>query len=1296
MKKLLILVLILSTFLYRSVAQENCAFDFLRKEMIKKDPEFKIKEDNLNRLVIDYLQKNQERIKTQFRTGSVLFTIPIVVHVMHTGGAIGTIYNPSDAQIIGTIDYLNQVYKGTYAGGYGAGDIQIQFALAKRTPNCANTNGIDRVNASSLPGYISSGVTGETTVGCPEVTLKDFARWDTNDYFNIWVVNKIDGNDGSNPGAIGGYAYQPTTNNEQKDGVVILASQMKANLNVITHEIGHALNLYHPFEGGENDCPANSDCNTQGDRVCDTEPIKKFSALTAPICRLNFNNPCTNLNYTINTQWNIMNYTSCKHLFTADQKVRMLASMSVYPTRATLVRPANQALISCSTDLIIQNASVSPQNINPGSQGTAIFNVRNNGSAVSGASFTALWLTKDQKFDGSPTDINLNADVSVPPLFNYQTSNQFSKQFTIPPATATGTWYIMFGADATDLVNEGDETNNQTFIPITIGAACTISTPSPLSPGTPSYTGYTISNNVPFFNWTIISGATTYKINISKEPYGASNIIHSANCINPPYQIPAGILQNGINYRWDVIAYSSCNSSCQSWISANSYFTAPSINKPDLIITNNSISSNSTLAGSTVNVFCSEKNQGNNNATSNTVGLYLSKDVAFTPGANGDFLIGNISVPSILSGNVSATQSTSIQIPLNTPPGTYYIIFWADDGNVVDESDELNNSQTSLINITGSSQTYNITTTSNPVAGGTTVGSGSYSAGQNATVTAASNSGYTFVNWTENSILYTSTPSYTFNVTGNRSLVANFTTCTYTLNTYSHNMYSPAASQSFWVYTKSDCSWNATTSSCDWLTLTNSSGTGNGLVTFNMTANSGSSARSCNIFVGGQTYTITQSGYVAPCATAPSIPLNISTAIVGNNETYIGWQGSSVNVTNFEVERSLTSNGPFVLIASTGKTFSYVDKTGIPGVNYCYRVRACCEGNCSPYTSVSCITACSFSTAPTGVIASAESICLGDSIILSAQGGSAGTGATWTWRFNQCYSGSIVGYGQTITVKPTVSGYYVVKPETGNCQITLTCAIKYITVNPLPTPSLISESGATTFCSGGSVTLSGNVNGIWNNGLTTSSINVNSSGDYYVNNSNTCGITTSNHILVTVNSKPNQPGNIIGNPLVNVGQSTFYKISSVNNASKYNWTLTGGGNIASGQGNDSININWLNQGSYILTVNAENDCGISNTVSLPITVSFATAINNLDNNFKLKINPNPSSGQFIVNIKESIAKSISFEVINVVGQLVYSNQQKVRSNDFSQNVDLRSVPNGIYLLQIRIDDKVYWKKLVKQ
>lgn len=71
-----------------------------------------------------------------------------------------------------------------------------------------------------------------------------------------------------------------------------------------------------------------------------------------------------------------------------------------------------------------------------------------------------------------------------------------------------------------------------------------------------------------------------------------------------------------------------------------------------------------------------------------------------------------------------------------------------------------------------------------------------------------------------------------------------------------------------------------------------------------------------------------------------------------------------------------------------------------------------------------------------------------------------------------------------------------------------------------PTASVLIADGPTTFCTGDSVTLSGNCGGTWNTGATTSSITVSTSGDFFVTNTNGCGTAESNHITITVNPLP--------------------------------------------------------------------------------------------------------------------------------------------------------------------------------
>ena len=74
---------------------------------------------------------------------------------------------------------------------------------------------------------------------------------------------------------------------------------------------------------------------------------------------------------------------------------------------------------------------------------------------------------------------------------------------------------------------------------------------------------------------------------------------------------------------------------------------------------------------------------------------------------------------------------------------------------------------------------FTIAATVEPAEGGTIEGTDIYFQGETCTLTATANEGYTFVNWTENGEEVSTEPSYSFEVTGNRDLVANFESAAY-------------------------------------------------------------------------------------------------------------------------------------------------------------------------------------------------------------------------------------------------------------------------------------------------------------------------------------------------------------------------------------------------------------------------------------------------------------------------------------------------------------------------------------
>lgn len=331
---------------YAAYAQ-SCGFDLKHKQLLSTNPAYAQKVEAHNAQWADhvalqqFIQNNMSNIVVDDPNGTgKAYEIPVVIHVIHTGGALPSAYNPSDGQLTAMINYLNQAFASvwiSYPDSMNGGThVPIRFALAQRDENCNATTGIVRVNGSATLGadYTNGGVELSTTNGVPELNVKNLSRWNTTKYYNIWIVNRIDGEDGTVPGNpfTGGYAYFPGAP-ATLDGTVMLASQATQGEITLVHEMGHAFGVYHTFESPvDGTCAPNANCATDGDRVCDTDPH-----LQSPFnCPAAATNTCTGMPNG-NVVRNFMDYSSCQDRFTPGQRDRMVNSILTNTSRRNLI-----------------------------------------------------------------------------------------------------------------------------------------------------------------------------------------------------------------------------------------------------------------------------------------------------------------------------------------------------------------------------------------------------------------------------------------------------------------------------------------------------------------------------------------------------------------------------------------------------------------------------------------------------------------------------------------------------------------------------------------------------------------------------------------------------------------------------------------------------------------------------------------------------------------------------------------------------------------------------------------------
>lgn len=217
--------------------------------------------------------------------------------------------------------------------------------------------------------------------------------------------------------------------------------------------------------------------------------------------------------------------------------------------------------------------------------------------------------------------------------------------------------------------------------------------------------------------------------------------------------------------------------------------------------------------------------------------------------------------------------------------------------------------------------------------------------------------------------------------------------------------------------------------------------------------------------------------------------------------------------------------------------------------------------------------------------------CNGGSVILTA---SAGTSFLWS------------NGATTQSINVTTGGDYTVQvwSERG---CTATSNPLTVTVN---TPdATVTASGATTFCTPNTVTLTAasNTSYLWSNNATTQAITVNASGVYSVTVTDGNGCTaTSTQTTVTVNSAP------IANFVAQAFQLLVnFTNTSTGNGNTYTWDFGDGSNATT----TNATHNYANSGSYDVVLAATNSCGTnSNTQSVNISDEAITVTGNITTN----------------------------------------------------------------------------------
>lgn len=310
-------------------AQEHlhCGTDEMHQQLFQQHPEYN---EGVQRAHERLQAYTNEYLQAAHPKSGATYIIPVVFHVIHNYG----VENISDEQIFDAVEQVNIQYRKLNADTSDivspfqsiAADAQIEIRLAQIDPNGNCTNGITRT--PSLLTY-----SGDHSV-------KSLIQWPPDKYLNIYVCIEAAG--------LAGHALMPSVADTipEWDGIVMLHSYVGTigtsdyfRRTVLSHEIGHYLNLYHVWGGNNVPGFPYLPVGDPGNCAYDDDVLDTPNTIGWWSCNIN-EYSCGVLE---NVQ-NYMDYAFCARMFTEGQKQRMHAALnSQVANRNNLWQPANLA-----------------------------------------------------------------------------------------------------------------------------------------------------------------------------------------------------------------------------------------------------------------------------------------------------------------------------------------------------------------------------------------------------------------------------------------------------------------------------------------------------------------------------------------------------------------------------------------------------------------------------------------------------------------------------------------------------------------------------------------------------------------------------------------------------------------------------------------------------------------------------------------------------------------------------------------------------------------------------------------
>jgi len=124
-------------------------------------------------------------------------------------------------------------------------------------------------------------------------------------------------------------------------------------------------------------------------------------------------------------------------------------------------------------------------------------------------------------------------------------------------------------------------------------------------------------------------------------------------------------------------------------------------------------------------------------------------------------------------------------------------------------------------------------------------------------------------------------------------------------------------------------------------------------------------------------------------------------------------------------------------------------------------------------------------------------------------------------------------------------------------------------------------------------------------------------------------------------------------------------------------------------GQDGQDLEGISSGSYTVEVTDANGCSTTETFNI------TTDIRELGSGITAAVYPNPSQGEFVVDVLGGFQGTLDFHVVDAQGRLIQSGQWVATSGVFRTNLDLSGAEAGVYRLVMVANGRPSSLQLVK-